>query len=548
MTTSFYVGARTVPAQITTAHSSALPRVSAHNMVATGLKGCDLDEPAVLCAYDPEEIDARFEEEPLAVAGRVADVLLAFAKVKLADDNGATLRAELSRLGPVFCKLGQTLATRPDIIGLEISRNLGQLQDAIAPESAGSQQAMATLEAALGCDVGSKLANITSEPVAAASLAEVYRATYIADGRVVAVKIQRPGLERKVALDLHVMRRLLALAQKQFKIGGDVSVVVAVLDEVGAGLFNELNFNTEADHIERFQSLYGRRLDKMGVIVPQVVRELTSTRVLVTEWIDGVPPRELGVYERQGLARTAVRCLAMQLMTDGFIHCDPHEGNLLALPDGRVALLDFGLMAQMRTDHQEAMAHGVLNIIAENYLALEEVFRGMGVLDASKTDLRCPGVEEPFSDAIERCMTGGAADAPDADPAASSRKKLVQGDDGADRRRAFGQLYEELSELAFRYYFTIPSYYILVMRSFVTLEGIALSADPDDSFNMYQATAPYARRKLLTPRTAGGRALLRAAFFSRDGRKALRTGLRLPNPWRSLRQRLRRWRGKPLLT
>jgi len=202
----------------------------------------------------------------------------------------------------------------------------------------------------------------------------------------------------------------------------------------------------------------------------------------------------------------------------------------------------------VRTDHQEAMAHGVLNIIAENYLALEEVFRGMGVLDASKTDLRRPGVEEPFSDAIERCMTGGAADAPDADPAASSRKKLVQGDDGADRRRAFGQLYEELSELAFRYYFTIPSYYILVMRSFVTLEGIALSADPDDSFNMYQATAPYARRKLLTPRTAGGRALLRAAFFSRDGRKALRTGLRLPNPWRSLRQRLRRWRGKPLLT
>ena len=98
----------------------------------------------------------------------------------------------------VFCKLGQTLATRPDIIGLETSRNLGQLQDAIAPESAGPQLAMATLEAALGCDVSTKLANITSEPVAAASLAEVYRATTVADGRPVAVKIQRPGLERKV--------------------------------------------------------------------------------------------------------------------------------------------------------------------------------------------------------------------------------------------------------------------------------------------------------------------------------------------------------------
>ena len=78
-----------------------------------------------------------------------------------------------------------------------------------------------------------------------------------------------------------------------------------------------------------------------------------STRVLVTEWLDGVPPRELAAAERQSLAKVAVRCLAMQLMTDGFIHCDPHEGNLLALRDGRVALLDFGLMAQMRTDHQE---------------------------------------------------------------------------------------------------------------------------------------------------------------------------------------------------
>ena len=93
-------------------------------------------------------------------------------------------------------------------------------------------------------------------------------------------------------------------------------------------------------------------------------RTLTSPRVLATEWIDGTPPRSLPDAERQALARTAVRCLAMQLMSDGFIHCDPHEGNLLGLPDGRVALLDFGLMAQMRRDHQEAMASGVLNIMA----------------------------------------------------------------------------------------------------------------------------------------------------------------------------------------
>ena len=155
----------------------------------------------------------------------------------------------------------------------------------------------------------------------------------------------------------------------------------------------------------------------------------------------------------------------------------------------------------------------------------------MGVLDTSKEDLRRPGVEEPFTLAIQRCMGGGggeeeAAEEEEEEPA--KRKKIVQDADGGNRRRAFGQLYEELSELAFKYYFTIPSYYILVMRSFVTLEGIALSADEDESFNMYEATAPYARKKLFTPQTKGGRALLKAALLSSDGRKALRTGIKLP--------------------
>ena len=174
---------------------------------------------------------------------------------------------------------------------------------------------------------------------------------------------------------------------------------------------------------------------------------------------------------------------------------------------------------------QEAMAHGVINILGENYEALEQVFKGMGVLDLAVDDLRRPGTVEPFSQALQACMSGEAqaktsTASAAVEAAGAPRQKIVQAGDGADRRRAFGQLYEELGELAFRYYFVIPSYYILVMRSFVTLEGIALSAD--DDFNMYEATAPYALRKLLTPQTAGGRALLRTAFLTTAGRQALR--------------------------
>ena len=192
---------------------------------------CVLNDPSVLCAYDPLAIDERFADRQSEVAGRIGSVGLAAFRVWRADDDGATLRAELSKLGPVFCKVGQTLATRPDIVGLETSRNLGKLQDAMEPEP-DPATAMATLSTALGGDVSSRLRNISAAPVAAASLAEVYRAN-LPDGTPVAVKIQRPGLERKVALDFYVMRRALELVQRRFDIAADVEQVVAVLDEVG---------------------------------------------------------------------------------------------------------------------------------------------------------------------------------------------------------------------------------------------------------------------------------------------------------------------------
>ncbi len=244
-----------------------------------------------------------FVGDPLEVWGRIASIALAAARVRLAgDDNGATLRAELSRLGPVFCKVGQTLATRPDIVGLGTSRSLGQLQDAMAPEPEPAT-AMATLAEALGSatPVDSVLADITATPVAAASLAEVYRANLCDElgGGSVAVKIQRPGLARKVGLDLYVLRYLLSLFQARFKLGDDAEVVVAVLDEVrrcdataarrgsssrhrdarthgdgprqvGAGLLAELDFSTEAEHINRFSRMYNRQLKQLNVVVPEV--------------------------------------------------------------------------------------------------------------------------------------------------------------------------------------------------------------------------------------------------------------------------------------
>eukprot|EP00971_Amphidinium_carterae_P097576 1930772-Amphidinium_carterae.1 len=171
----------------------------------------------------------------------------------------------------------------------------------------------------------------------------------------------------------------------------------------------------------------------------------------------------------------------------------------MLLSDGRLALLDFGLVARMTSVHQESMASAILNMMAAKYTDLVLCFFGMGILSTAVDDLRRPGVEATFTDALEDALGGG----PD-------EGRLVQG--GAqDRRRAFGQLYEELSSLAFEYYFRIPSYYMLVMRSFVTLEGIACGSDSD--FNMYKTSYPYALRRLLTPKSREGKLLLRKALL-----------------------------------
>lgn len=172
---------------------------------------------------------------------------------------------------------------------------------------------------------------------------------------------------------------------------------------------------------------------------------------------------------------------------------------MMLLDDGRLGLIDFGLVAQMTPIHQESMASAILCLVAGDYGSLEQCFVGMGILDAEVGDLRRPGTEQPFAEALQEALTGTPAQA-----------RRVQGSE-LDRRRAFGQLYEELSGLAFRYYFTLPSYYVLVMRSFVTLEGIAFGADPD--FNMYTSSYPFALRRMMTPRTSAGRQLLRRALF-----------------------------------
>ncbi|CAE8581207.1 unnamed protein product, partial [Polarella glacialis] len=193
-------------------------------------------------------------------------------------------------------------------------------------------------------------------------------------------------------------------------------IIQSVLDEVGDGLFAELDFTQEARHLERFRDLYGEKCP--DVVVPEVVWSLTRQRVLTMSWLDGRKPRDLTAEERLLLVSRAAPCLALQLMDSGFVHCDPHEGNMMLLDDGRLGLIDFGLVAQMTAVHQESMASAILNLLTKDYKALVPCFRGMGILSSDSSnddDLRRPGEDQSFADALEEALSGGGG-----------RERLVQ--------------------------------------------------------------------------------------------------------------------------
>lgn len=498
--------------------------------------------------YDGNAIDAYFSGQPLKAAGRLAEVTQRLLSARAAwedetlpaTERGQRVRGQLSQLGPVFAKIAQTLATRPDIVSRDLAKELGLLQDAMTTfddevafatirEEFGVHQSLvaATLtdgqpgiigqdHAAMHGSAEEPLfAELATTPVAAASLAQVYQGR-MPDGTLVAVKVQRPGLLETVAMDFYVLRLLLAGVNKVVGITRSSAIVVAVLDEVGEGLFAEIDFTQEARNIELFRKYYSSKCP--NVVVPDVVWGRTTRRVLTTTWLQGRKPRELDAAEKLSLVRLAAPCLSLQLMDNGFVHCDPHEGNMMLLDDGRLGLIDFGLVAQMTTIHQESMASAILNLVTGDYAALVPCFKGMGVLNTDLEDLRRPGVQKPFAQALEEALSGGGG-------GVEPRTRRVQGSESS-RRRAFGQLYEELSGLAFSYYFTLPSYYVLVMRSFVTLEGIAFNGDPD--FNMYTTSYPYAFRRMLTPHTVLGRRLLRDALLTPSGRMKLLTLAKRP--------------------
>jgi ubiquinone biosynthesis protein len=302
------------------------------------------------------------------------------------------LASELEKLGPTFVKLGQLLSTRPDLLPDAYLQALSRLQDHVEPFSFADVERI--VEAELGVRLSKGFGLFEATPMAAASLGQVHRAA-LRDGRLVAVKIQRPGIEQQVTDDFEVLTELATFVDRHAGLNGRLDFTEMVT-EFRIATFAELDYRREAEHLRTL----GRNLASFEeIVVPQPVQDYSTRRVLTMDYVLGTKVTALSPLVRteidgERLGRALVRAYLHQIIVDGFFHADPHPGNVFLTDDERIALVDLGMVGQLSTRTQERLLELVLGV-AEG--------RGDEVCDVIiELGQRCEGFDEL---ALRRTLT-----------------------------------------------------------------------------------------------------------------------------------------------
>lgn len=469
--------------------------------------------------YDPQSIAEYFGCRPHIVGLRLLEVFSSFASAAIRirmskvqkfpgpsldgdqDESktkfGLVLKETLLNLGPTFIKVGQSLSTRPDIIGSEISKALSELHDQIPPFP--RTIAMKIIEEELGSPIETFFSYISEEHVAAASFGQVYRGRTV-DGISVAVKVQRPNMLHVVVRDVYILRLGLGLLQKIAKRKNDIRLYA---DELGKGLLGELDYNIEATNATEFLETHSRY---PFIRVPKVYRHLSRNRVLTMEWISGDSPTDLltistgkpspAYSERQkvdakrrllDMVNKGVEATLVQLLDTGLLHADPHPGNLRYIPSGQIGFLDFGLLCRMEEKHQFAMLASIVHIVNGDWAFLVQALAEMDVVKPG-TNIRRVTLDLEYALGEIEFKAG----IPDV---------------------KFSKVLGKIWSIALKYQFRMPPYYTLMLRSLASFEGLALAVDKD--FKTFEAAFPFVVQKLLTENSIATRKILHSVVLNK---------------------------------
>ncbi|MFP4694619.1 MAG: ABC1 kinase family protein [Halothece sp.] len=275
------------------------------------------------------------------------------------------LRNILVDLGPVYVKFGQLLSTRPDIIPAEYVEALTALQANVPPVAWSRIEGV--LKDQLNAPVEAVFSQFNQEPVAAGSIAQTHRAT-LKSGEEVAVKVQRPGIDQVVEQDISLIKGIAELVSRT-DFGEDYDVV-ALAEEFTNALRAELDFTKEAGYTDKLRNnlTNSRWFDTKQVIIPKIYWEVTTEKLMVMEWLEGCPILEAKIPEsqqkrRQEITTLLFRVFFQQIYVDGFFHADPHPGNIFYLKDGRLALIDCGMIGRLDPRTQQILTEMLLAVV-----------------------------------------------------------------------------------------------------------------------------------------------------------------------------------------
>jgi predicted unusual protein kinase regulating ubiquinone biosynthesis (AarF/ABC1/UbiB family) len=381
----------------------------------------------------------------------VASLLLKHGRGAADAEPGAAdeLARELESLGPTFVKLGQLLSTRADLLPPSYLEALSRLQDSVEPVPV--DQIKQVVEADLGVRLSKAFSTFDERPIAAASLGQVHRAA-LRDGRVVAVKVQRPGVAEHVAADIDVLGQIAEYLSKHTDAGTRYDLT-GMVEEFRVAISAELDYVQEAEHLQ----LIGGNLEEFeSVIVPQPVAGYTATRVLTMDFVSGtkvtaISPVVRVEIDHQTLADTLVRAYLKQIVIDGVFHADPHPGNVLVTDEGRLALIDLGMIGRLSPRMQERL----LKLL----LAISEG-RGEEAADVAVTlgerlaDFNEPGFRRAIGVLVGRIGHQSVADF------------------------QIGHVFLELSQLIHDHHMRAPAELTLLGKTLLNIDQVARALDP----------------------------------------------------------------------
>jgi len=375
------------------------------------------------------------------------------------------LRIAFEELGPTFIKLGQLLSTRPDILEAEYVDELKKLQD--SAQGFSFQSVKEIIERELGVPISELFAEFDQEPFAAASVAQVHIAR-LTTGERVAVKVQRPEIRKIVARDLRIMYKIARLVERNFE-DGLLLDPVAIVQEFEKTVTREMDFTIEAANIEKFSKNFASADD---IHIPSVHWEMTSRSILVTEYIAGVRLDDVHGMLDMGLdpakiASIGLKCFGKQILEDGFFHADPHPANSMVMPDGRVALIDFGIIGYVDKEMMDHIADLLLGYAEHDY---SRVVNALVDMDFLTDEMNLHSFKRDLIDASE--------------PYYGRSMKHVK----------MADIFDKVIKIALKYKIKMPHTFVLLLKTLVQIE--ALGRGLDSEVNILATLKPYAVKLL----------------------------------------------------